>query len=555
MKKLVLCLCFLSQIASGQSIFVPYDKDYYHLTERYEIRSGRFSHSYHHTFQPYTSKAIAEFSDSLERDTLPLSKSDKFNLDYLQNDNWEWSELASPESERPILRRLYRTKPDFFHYQSDNFFLRASPVFHFSGGRETASDVTTYINTRGVELRGMIDEKVGFYSLITENQMAGPLYVRRYIAEQDAVPGEGYYKLFKDHGVDFMQARGYITFNATKNIALQFGHDRNFIGHGYRSLVLSDFSPNYTFLKVNTRLWRFNYTNLFAELNGGRFFPWDHVYPKKYMALHHLSFNVSDNFNIGIFESVIIGRNDTLGSARQFDLNYLNPVIFYRAIEQHVGSPDNVKVGLDYRWNFLQRFSLYGQLVLDEFHLQHLRERNGWWGNKFAYQQGFKYIDVAGISNLDFQFEVNVVRPYMYTHYDSFTNYTHYNQPIAHPLGANFHELLGIIRYQPIPRLNLMAKGFYVRYGADTAGTNWGGNIHLDYSTFEQEFGNTIGQGVATSLKYISLNASYQLRHNLFIDVGYLYRRTDSEEEEFESSTHFASLGVRLNIARRVHPF
>jgi hypothetical protein len=58
-------------------------------------------------------------------------------------------------------------------------------------------------------------------------------------------------------------------------------------------------------------------------------------------------------------------------------------------------------------------------------------------------QLGAKYINALGIKNLDLQLEYNRVRPFTYSHRDSVANYTHYNQPMAHPLGANFSETIG----------------------------------------------------------------------------------------------------------------
>ena len=58
-----------------------------------------------------------------------------------------------------------------------------------------------------------------------------------------------------------------------------------------------------------------------------------------------------------------------------------------------------------------------------------------------AYKLGGKYFDAFTVKNLDLQGEMNMVRPYTYTHYDSTANYTHYNQPLAHPLGAGFAEV------------------------------------------------------------------------------------------------------------------
>ncbi len=102
--------------------------------------------------------------------------------------------------------------------------------------------------------------------------------------------------------------------------------------------------------------------------------------------------------------------------------------------------------------NIAKRFQVYGQFLLDEFVLSEIKKNNGCWVNKWGIQLGAKYIDAFGIKNLDLQVEMNRVRPFTYSHSDSVANYTHYNQPLAHPLGANFQEFIGIARYQPAPK-------------------------------------------------------------------------------------------------------
>ena len=76
--------------------------------------------------------------------------------------------------------------------------------------------------------------------------------------------------------------------------------------------------------------------------------------------------------------------------------------------------------------------------MLDEFTAKEMFANNGYWANKYGIQLGGKYFDAFGVRNLDLQAELNMVRPYTYSHYDSTSNYTHYNQPLAHPLGADF---------------------------------------------------------------------------------------------------------------------
>jgi hypothetical protein len=482
-----------------------------------------------------------------------LSRADKFNLTYLRNDSWEWSQLNN-DSRKPIFRKLYQKKSDFYQIKTEDFDLHVSPVLYFQGGYESASpDIHPAINSRGLEARGMISNKIGFYTFATDNQVVFPTYVRTFLDSNNAVPNEGFHKVFKKYGSDFLTARGYITFNVAKNIHLQFGHDKNFVGNGYRSLILSDFSSNYTFLKINTKVWRFNYMTLFAQMNAGNKGA-DVYYPQKYYAFHHLSFNVSKHINIGLFESIMFGNRD---STRQgtFDLNYLNPIIFYRSLEQHLGSPDNAFIGMDYKINFLRRFSLYGQFIMDEFYLEDLKKRNGSYRNKFALQTGLKYIDVAGIRNLDLQVESNIVRPYTYQHFSNYTNYTNYNQPLAHPMGANFNEKIAILRYQPLSRLMLTGKIFYTKFGVDTSTVNYGGNISKDYRQRAHDFGNTIAQGVSNTLIYLSFTATYQIRHNLFIDFNQIIRKVDSPVANLNTQTNISCLALRWNISQRVQEF
>ncbi len=556
MIRLTTLLLFISFGLNAQSSYAPLNEDYYHWIDRYEIKSGEINPFFFTAWKPYQRHQIAAFADSLLLYDTSLSEVERFNLNYLSNDNWEWSENTN-ESVKPLFKHFYKVKSDLYHVAHPDFDLHVNPVLHFGVGRETEDDVQTFTNTRGVEIRGVVDKKLSFYSFIGENQVINPIYVRRRI-RRDGVPHEGFWKKFKDNGVDYFTARGYINFQATKHIGLQFGHDQFNVGNGQRSLILSDYSPAYLFLRMNTKVWKINYTNLFTQMTadtrvnpGGSLA--DSGYPEKYLAMHHLSINIGKKFNLGIFESIIYSRSDSIGNNLQ--IRYLNPIIFYRALEQQNGSPDNALLGLDFKWLTTKRLSIYGQLVLDEFLLENLKEGNGWWANKFAVQLGFEYIDVFGIDNLDLQLEANLARPYMYTHNTQYGEYSNYRQPLAHPLGANFYEMVGVVRYQPIKKLYLTAKVIVADYGTDGQNENWGGNILLDNITRQTDFGNTIGQGISTHLLFADLTASYQFKHNLFFDVKHIMRKVDSEVPANSEDTNYTSVSLRWNIPQRLHEF
>jgi len=170
-------------------------------------------------------------------------------------------------------------------------------------------------------------------------------------------------------------------------------------------------------------------------------------------------------------------------------------------------------------------------------------------------QLGGKYVDAFGLSNLDLQGEINLIRPYTYSHHTLYGSYSHYKQPIAHPLGANLKELAGIARYQPLPRLNLTGKLVLTSVGRDTTGVNWGGNILKDYRTREQEFNNTIAQGVSNDIVFGSFTASWQLKHNLFIDGSVILRLSKSPVAIYDNNSSITSLALRWNIPQRLYDF
>ncbi|MBL0740214.1 hypothetical protein [Chryseolinea lacunae] len=545
----------------AQSSYAPLNEDYYHSIDRYEVKSGRISPTIFTGVKPYKRSDIVAFVDTLHANGQFTSRADEFTYEYLRNDSWEWSRAETSDSRKPILKALYKKKSDMFKVDEDAFDLHINPVLYVGAGNDSHRDDMLFINTRGVEVRGMVDKKVGFYTYLTDNQAVLPSYVWEQMATNPVIPHEGFWKEFKKgKGVDFLQARGYITFEATRHINVQFGHDRVFVGNGYRSLIFSDFSPPTWFLKGTVKVWKLNYMFLLNQMtadvdgalsglkatNGG--------YPTKFNAMHHLSINVGKKLNLGVFESVMFSVDDSTGTDN-FRLDYLNPIIFYRAIEQQNGSSDNVLLGFDFKWNAVRKLSFYGQFVLDEFVLSHIKAGDGWWANKFAIQGGAKYIDAFGVPNLDLQGEVNIVRPYTYSHNTNYANYSSYRQPIAHPLGANFNEVVGVLRYQPLRRLNLVGKLIVSRIGRDTTGVNWGSDVLKNNTTRQQELGNTIGQGIANDIVFGTFTATWMLKHNLFIDANLIVRKSKSDLARYNNDTTIGSLALRWNLPRRLYEF
>jgi hypothetical protein len=554
----------------GQSTYLNQDAKEYHFIDRLEIKQQKNTDLNFSTLKPYNRKAIvqqAQFLDSArmgyadstgldkykEWTDLNLNRVDEYNLKslYMSNSEWYNGDQSEFASKKPWLKTFYKSKSNFYEVNTDNFFLAVNPVLQLSFGKEQDNDEALYFNSRGVTVRGLIGKKVGFSAYMTENQERGPTYFKTLVSESRAVPGVGLYKPFKVQGVDYFDARGYVTFNAAKFIDFQVGHDKNFIGNGYRSLFLSDWGNSYLFAKINTRIWKLNYQNLFMELmpqfnkSGG-----DLLLPRKYAAMHHLSMNVTKWLNIGLFESVVFGRKD------HFDFQYLNPIIFYRHIEGTVGSPDNALAGLDFKANVAHRLQFYGQFLLDEFKLNKIKENRGWWANKWGLQLGAKYVDAFGVENLDLQGEFNRVRPFTYAHRDSVANYTHYNQPLAHPLGANLNEVIGIVNYQPAPKWYIYGRAIFYQKGLDSTNFNAGGNIFRDYTVrYGQEEGFEVAGGKKMTVLNALLRVSYEFRQNLFFDLILMQRNFKIAGEPGTTMSSMFTVGARVNMFKRTYDY
>lgn len=563
-KTFIKTLAFVLPVtATAQSTYLTQGSKENHFIDRLEIKQQKNTDLNFSSLKPFNRKYIvqeAEFTDSLNKTGTQkwkqMSKVDEYNMQSLLMNNSEWvtGSKESFKSKLPWFKTFYTTQPNLFEVNAKDFFLAINPVLQVNVGKETDSSDINYLSSRGITLRGMIARKVGFSSTIIDNQERGPSYYTSYVKGQRAVPGVGFFKSFKNETdtlqTDYFDARGYITFNVAKYIDLQFGYDKNFIGNGYRSLFLSDWGNSYLFLKLNTKIWKINYQNLFMELEPQFRKTGDTLLPKKYAAMHHLSMNVTKWLNLGLFEGVIFGRRN------HFEFQYLNPIIFYRHIEGTIGSPDNALAGFDFKANILHKFQLYGQVIFDEFIISKLRNDPSNWVNKHGIQLGGKYIDAFGLKNLDIQVEMNRVRPFTYSHNDSVANYTHYNQPLAHPLGANFQELIGIIRYQPLKKLYVNARVIYYYKGLDLNGINYGGDIFRDYTTRSTENGFNIGTGNKLTVVNALLEVSYEIKQNIFIELTCQQRNSKySATAAADRNSTYIGGGIRINMWKRAYDY
>ncbi|MDO5979440.1 gliding motility protein RemB [Flavivirga spongiicola] len=446
--------------------------------------------------------------------------------------------------------------------QGKDYWFTVDPIFDLQVGKDTDADFSsTYNNTRGILVQGGLGKKFNFYTSVFESQGRFAQYVNQYAESLKAfgpdpaiIPGRGIAKRFKTDSYDYPVAEAYLSYSPAKFINVQFGHGKNFIGDGYRSLLLSDVTSPHPFLKLNTKFWKIKYTNTWMWLKDVR--PEviaDKAFLTKYIANHYLSWNVSKRLNIGLFESVLWTNSNDRG----FDINYLNPIIFFRAIEFETGQgAGNALLGASakYKWN--DNINVYGQFILDEFSLSDVKGGEKSWKNKFGFQLGLKYFNAFKIDNLLLQFEYNRVRPYTYSHNTIVLNYAHNNQSMAHLWGANFSEAILIGRYH-YKRWFANAKLIYGVRGLDfnngTDNFSYGGDVYRDYNDRPFDTGVKVGQGIKTKTFNGNLQAGYLINpaSNLKIFTDISFRNFNPEAETtatFKNNTVWFNFGIRTDL-------
>jgi hypothetical protein len=536
-KKLLLLLTFvvvLTAPLSAQHFFLPLSNE---SMLKFDPWLNRVDATTHTSVKPYIAR-------DLYRDT-PYDSLTNYPLkDKRFNHTWAGRKLFS--------EHLLQVK-------DDDVVIHVDPAIELSGGQDLAADTSNnfLMNTRGIYIEGTIGQGFSFNASFYENLGHFSYYLDSAIRDRLIVPGQGRIKTRDTRrNFDYAVATGTISYQLKKHFTFQFGHDRNFIGDGYRTLLLSDNTYPYPFLKIITDFWKIRYINIFAvmqDLEGDKIND-DKAFTRKYGSFHYLDVNIGKHATVGLFEAVI-WKSDSITGHRGFDINYLNPFVFLRPVEYGIGSPDNVLLGINVKVKLNSNNHIYGQVMLDEFLLDNVKAGNGWWGNKQGLLGGFRSFNLFKVKNLHIQSEFSYVRPFTYQHREPLGNYGHYRQPLAHPLGANFYESVNFI-YYTIKRFDFKARLSYAVTGFDTDSVNYGQNIFLSYEDNRAfEYGNKVGQGLKTTITISQLtiayviNPSYNLR--FFIDV--MARRSENKVRAL--NTLAVQAGIKTFLFNRYYDF
>ncbi len=409
-----------------------------------------------------------------------------------------------------------------------------NPLFNFEYGKTKSSNL--YHLNRGIRLDINLNNRIFISSSIYENQSKFPDYIQQYIDSLTVVPGMGKAR-YNSNKIEYALPLGFIGYKASKNFYVEVGNDKNFIGSGHRSLLLSDVAYSYPYLKLQANFGKFSFMNLwgqFTDASKG----WRNLngYDKKYASFNTLSYKGIKNLQFSLFQSIVWTNRDSLGKARDQEWGYFIPIIFLNSVNFNNGSPDNNLIGFDVNFQLKKHTVFYGQLIIDDLNIGERKNGRGFFQNKIGFQLGIKTFKAFNVENLYAQVELNTVRPYTYANKAPSINYTHYGEALAHPIGANFREILFRTNYK-INRFLIEGSFMYAIVGNDIGNSHWGRNIFKsDYASQNGifSFNNTTAQGLKTNILNSNIVLNYLMNPitNSRFSVNLTYR---SEKSSFQN--------------------
>ena len=451
------------------------------------------------------------------------------------------SEITIDSSESLIKRKIFSENLIEYKFENQKTFINFYPDFQI--GRDLNGKRNIYLNSRGFELKSNISNNLFFSTLFFENQARFPKYYEEKVKKIGIVPGQA--DMFAESSViDWAYSKSILSYTPTNNLNFLLAYDKQFIGDGYRSVILSDASSNYPFLRFTFSFEPFVYVSSISQI----LYPNNGIvnnlvgFERKWFLFHYLDWNITDDLTVGFFESMTWADSHN-SIKRGFDFTYMNPFLFLRPVDRKNASADNAIVALNVKYNLSHKQNLYAQFLLDEFTLKELFSNSGYWANKYAFQLGLRGFEKIKTGRFNYLLEYNHVMPFTFSQVNPITNYGNYYQPLAHPTGANMNELLGFINFK-FENINLFFKVNQINSGLDTANYNFGGDIYKSYQTRSFDYGNKLLQGLKNNSLFIETSINYIINPvtNLRVEVGLLYNREKNKNSTQNNLTTFIGL-------------
>ena len=430
--------------------------------------------------------------------------------------------LGIDYTKKPYFKNL--AHHSFVQVKDNDFLLHINPILNEQYSNLDAHKYSQ--NTRGVIISGQFEHRFRFVSTMIETQAYYQDYIVNYVKKNGVVPGSGRVRGFKDGGYDFSQASGYVQYEASPRLQFMLGHSSQFIGYGYRSVLLSDAPLDYPFFRASYTFKKIQYSATYAVFQSASAFDdRTKVYSRKYSSQHYISYLASKWLEVGLFENTLF-NSMSLQNNRPPE-EFYSPIIGSDLLFFGVHQSKNVMLGTQSQLSFSPQLKIYGQFALDD-----LKNKDTTSANKYAWQCVLKIFEPFKIKNLFLIAEFNYASKAMYITDNEREAFTQHNESIAHPLGNYFTEKIFLLNYT-FKRFFVSVKWNDAHYAA---GEN---RLFLSDST------------LAANVKEL------QHVHQYKVETGYILHRPSRlqfvlgiqcRNESAKPSTYFVYAAIRTNI-------
>lgn len=336
---------------------------------------------------------------------------------------------SGKEYEGFIMRKL--KNEHLIEIRKKDFTLNADITLNLEAGRDRREDPqrTLYVNSRGYNVNGTIGKRFFFSTTFFENQARLPHHLDSVVSDRGSIPGFARVKDFNTSTTfdyDYSVATGYAGMALGDNSFIQFGHDRQFIGHGHRSLFLSDASSPYTFVRGQLSLWknRITYSTTYAmrqtlQRVAPNYNNKEAMFQRDYWKFSYLEFQPWWWISLGAFTSIEFDRD-----------NQFVPITFW-------ADDDYYPSGFEMALRLTQSLEVYGQWMT----------QLGRGGFQIGYKTNTK---LAGVS-VRHRIEFNSLSSRAYlppigflpVTITDYNTYSHMGQPLAYSIGPGASEFIG----------------------------------------------------------------------------------------------------------------
>lgn len=524
--KIIFFLILINSGLFAQAELVPVNHKVYQFLKSLEIKGALTN--YNSSNLPHSRHDISLYLKQLAEKRYSLNRVEKNILDDLliefHYDIYrDLSEAFSFFDSFDLQMIIDDTKQKFLYAYSDEnaslFLDGVGFLSHRIFGGKSFDKTNISLGELGVRMRGTLYNDFGFYLRMSNGQQIAGDYNSRVTASKYDPKLKSQVKFLGDKY--FNSFEGYMRYESdNRAFALTFGRENLMMGYGYiNKLFLSRGTSPFDFGRLDVRYKTLGYSFYYGNIRGDSL---GVALESKNVVGHRLDMNFTENFKLGLFESVI-------ASNRPISFTYMNPLSFLTSADfsAEKGNESNSLIGIDCELKTGNKYGFQFSLLIDDLNFMTLWKNdvsNN--ANKFAFQAGVIFAEPLALNNTTVYLEYTRIEPFVYSHRTNKSSYTHWGISLGHPLTPNSDEIALMLDYFVTNRIKFNFKYQYQRSGdgviLDSTGAlirNYGGDINRGDG--DGIVKNEFLMGNRTYRSILSFSLRYEPIRQYFIDFYY----------------------------------